>query len=142
MKIIITEEQNDKLTRRVKTLINKLGLRGAIKMLGGNTNIIKHAYENNPLEFMDNFKDLESEERSNTISYRKNGKPIMLQNDETMVFWFSYDDIWSFYEDILNVEYEEIQRILRKWIKETLNLEGYIPLNGKKILYLQSWKRP
>ena len=140
MKIIITEEQNEKLNQRVKTLINKVGLRGAIKMLGGNTNLIKYAYENNPLEFMDNFKDLESEERSNTISYRKNGKPIMLQNDETMVFWFSYDDIWSFYEDILNVEYEEIQRILRKWIKETLNLEGYIPLNGKKILYLQSWK--
>ena len=140
MKIIITEEQNEKLNQRVKTLINKVGLRGAIKMLGGNTNLIKYAYENNPLEFMDNFKDLESEERSNTISYRKNGKPIMLQNDETMVFWFSYDDIWSFYEDILNVEYEEIQRILRKWIKETLNLEGYIPLNGKKILYLRSWK--
>ena len=57
MKIIITEEQDEKLTRRVKMMVDKLGLDDAIKMFG-NINIIKHAYENNPLEFLNDFKNL------------------------------------------------------------------------------------
>ena len=130
MKIIITEEQNDKLTRRVKMMVEKLGLQHAIEILGGNTNIIKHAYENNPIEFMDNFKDLETvikPDEPNSIFYKKNGKGLMLQDDEHKQFWFQYDEIWSFFDIVFDMEYEEIQRILSQWLEETLNLKGYTP---------------
>ena len=46
MKIIITEEQDEKLNQRVKMMVEKLGLKDAIKMFGGNTNIIRHVYNN------------------------------------------------------------------------------------------------
>jgi len=131
MKIIITEEQNDKLTQRVKLMIEKLGLEDTIKILGGNTNIIKHVYENNPLEFMDNFKDLESvinPDNPDYIMYKKNGKNLMIQDDEHKQFWFQYDEIWYFFYIVFDMEYEEIQRILSQWLEETLNLEGYTPM--------------
>jgi len=128
MKIIITEEQNDKLTRRVKMMVEKLGLQESIKMLGGNTNIIKHAYENNPLEFMDNFEDLETiikPSKPYIIYYKKNGKTLMVQDDERKEFWFDYTEIWYFFKMIFHMEYKEIQRILNKWLEE--NLKGYTP---------------
>ncbi len=128
MKIIITEEQNDKLTRRVKMMINKLGLQESIKMLGGNTNIIKHAYENNPLEFMDNFKDLKgviNRDNPEYISYEKNDKVVMIQDDVDTALFFDYNEIWYFFNTIFNMENKEIQRILNKWLEE--NLKGYTP---------------
>ena len=130
MKIIITEEQNEKLTQRVKMIVEKLGLQQAIEMLGGNANLIKRAYENNPLEFMDNFKDLETFKKTaypKRIYYKKNGKELMLQDDEDKKFWFRYDEIWSFFEKVFDMEYEEIQDILSQWLEETLNLKGYAP---------------
>ncbi len=128
MKIIITEEQNDKLTQRVKLMIEKLGLEDTIKILGGNTNIIKHVYENNPLEFMDNFEDLETiikPSKPYIIYYKKNGKTLMVQDDERKEFWFDYTEIWYFFKMIFHMEYKEIQRILNKWLEE--NLKGYTP---------------
>ncbi len=130
MIIIITEEQNEKLTRRVKMMVEKLGLQQAIEMLGSNTNLIKHAYENNPLEFMDNFKDLETFKRPDyhdVLFYEKKDKTLMLQDDGYMEFWFDYKEIWYFFENIFNMEYEEIQDILSKWLQDTLNLKGYTP---------------
>ena len=127
MKIIITEEQNEKLVQGIKRMVEKLGIRESIKMFGGNTNIIKHAYENNPLEFMDNFKDLEREELSNTISYRKNGKPIILHNTKYEEIWFNQYEVWSFFEDILNMEFDDVQNILSQWLEDNLNLKRYNP---------------
>jgi len=130
MKFIITEEQNEKLTRRVKMIVEKLGLQHAIEMLGGNTNLIKRAYENNPLEFMDKFKDLETFKKPaypNRIYYIKNGKSLMVQEDELKEFWFHYNEIWYFFQKIFDMKYEEIQRILSQWLEETLNLKGYTP---------------
>jgi hypothetical protein len=133
MKIIITEEQNDKLTQRVKLMIDKLGLLESIKMLGGNTNLIKRAYENNPLEFMDNFKDLDTfinPDEPNQIYYKKNGISLMLQDNKYMEFWFEYEEIWYFFQKIFDMKYEEIQRILSQWLEDTLNLKGYTPFRG------------
>jgi hypothetical protein len=130
MKIIITEEQNDKLTRKVKMMIEKLGLQESIKILGGNTKLIKLTYENNPLEFMDNFKDLKgviNRDNPEYISYKKNDKVVMIQDDVDTALFFDYNEIWYFFNKIFNMENKEIQRILSQWLEDTLNLEGYRP---------------
>ena len=134
MKIIITEEQDEKLTQRVKMMVEKLGLDDAIKSLG--VNRIRHAYENNPLEFLDNFKDLETVEHPdypnypNSILFKKNGVVVMLQDMKFKRFWFDYDNIWSFFERVFDMKYQQIQGVLKQWLEETLNLEGYTPKRG------------
>ena len=130
MKIIITEQQDEKLTRRVKMMVEKLGLEDAIKMFGDNTNIIKHAYENNLLDYLNNFKDLEvveSEKYPNSIFYKKNGVVVMELNKKTKICWFDYDNIWSFFDIVFDMEYQEIQGFLNKWLEDTFNLKGYTP---------------
>ena len=128
MKIIITEEQDEKLTRRVKMMVEKLGLDDAIKSLG--VNRIKHAYGNNPLEFLNDFKNLEIVEHPdypNSIFYKKNGIVVMEQNKKNKVFWFDYDNIWSFFDRVFDMKYQEIQGFFNKWLEDTLKLEGYTP---------------
>ena len=130
MKIIITEEQDEKLTRRVKMMVEKLGLDDAIKSLG--VNRIRHAYENNPSEFLDNFKVLEivtHPDYPNSIFFKKNGKVVMEQDMKSKTFWFDYNNIWSFFEIVFDMESQEIQGVLNKWLEETFKLEGYTPDN-------------
>ena len=143
MKIIITEQQDEKLTRRVKMMVEKLGLKDAIKMFGDNTNIIKHAYENNLLDYLNNFKDLEvveSEKYPNSIFFKKNGVVVMQQDMKYKRFWFDYDNIWSFFESFFGMKYQQIQGVLKQWLEETLNLEGYTPAFSS-LNILAGWKR-
>ena len=126
MKIIITEEQDEKLTRRVKMMVDKLGLKETIKSLG--INRIKHVYENNPLEFLNNFKDLEiveSPDYPNEILFVKNGKVLMVQDKKTKIFWIDYDNIWSFFDKVLGIEQREIKEILTKWLEDDFKVKGY-----------------
>jgi hypothetical protein len=57
--------------------------------------------------------------------YVKNGGTIAFQNKENKVFWFDYDEIWSFLESMFSLEYEELQAITKDWLEETLDITGY-----------------
>ena len=63
----------------------------------------------------------------NSVFFRKNGKVVMRQDKKTKRFWFDYDDIWSFFESVFSMEYQQIQDVMRYWLKETLKLEDYTP---------------
>ena len=65
----------------------------------------------------------------------------MEQDKKNKVFHFHYGDIWSFFERIFNMEYQEIQGVLKLWLENTFKLKGYTPMgamdwapNGWKIL--------
>ena len=138
---INSDKQDEKVNRRVKMMVEKLGLEVAIKMLG-DIKVIKNAYKDNPLGYLDNLKDLEvveSPDYPNSIFYMKNGVVVMERDKQNKIFLFD-SDIWSFFERFLDMEDQEIARLLIKWLEETLNLEGYIP---QKIWGMKrgSWKK-
>ncbi len=68
MKIIITEEQNEKLNRKIKSTIEKYGIEHAMNLFG-DKGIIKRIYQNNPSEFLDQFNDLTPVEKDDRIYY-------------------------------------------------------------------------
>jgi hypothetical protein len=70
---------------------------------------------------------LEVIERPNSIFYKKNGKVVMEQNKKNERFWFSYEDIWSFFESFFGMKHLEIRDVLRYWLDETFKLGGYTP---------------
>jgi hypothetical protein len=63
----------------------------------------------------------------NSIFYRKNGKVVMEQDKENEIFWFDYNNIWSFFESFFGMKYQEIQDVLRYWLEEAFKLGGYTP---------------
>jgi hypothetical protein len=63
----------------------------------------------------------------NSIFYRKNGKVVMEQDKKNEIFWFDYEDIWSFFKSFFGMEHQEIQDVLRYWLDEAFKLGGYTP---------------
>ena len=76
----------------------------------------------------DKLEIVKSEEYPNIIFYRKDGVVVMEQDKENRHFWFSYEEIWSFFESFFGMEDEQIQEVLGYWLEETLKLKGYTPL--------------
>ena len=70
MKIIITEQQNEKLNRKIKSAVEKLGLKQSLEMFG--KDIIKQVYIDNPLSYLDQFNDLRPVEKGDFVYYVDN----------------------------------------------------------------------
>ena len=78
MKIIITEEQNEQLNRKIKLAVEKLGLTQARELFGDN--IIRQTYINNPLSYLNQFNNLTPIEKDDKIYY--------VDNDNIPIFFY------------------------------------------------------
>jgi hypothetical protein len=128
MKIIITEEQNEKLNRKIKLAVEKLGLVEAIQMFGDK--IIRQAYIDNPSLFLNQFNNLRPVEKDEEIYYVDNDNlPLFYyykkdQESENGFYYISYYRIWSFFSEVMDYSYTEIKEIMKEWLGTTYNLRG------------------
>ena len=131
MKIIITEQQNEKLNRKIRLTVEKLGIKQSLNMFGDE--IIKQAYIDNPLSFLNQFNNLTPVEKSGEIYYVDNDNlPLFYyykkdQESENGFYYISYSRIWSFFSDIMGYNFTEIQEIMKEWLGTTYNLRGLTP---------------
>ena len=72
---------------------------------------------------------------------KDDGKIIAEIDKKNEYFWLSYNVIWSFFERHFNLEYEEIQEIVRDWLDETFKLRGYTTTWSKFAENIKSWMR-
>jgi hypothetical protein len=75
----------------------------------------------------DKLEVVKDDEYKNSIFFKKDGKVVMEENKKSRYFWFSYKEIWSFFESFFGMEYEQMREVLRYWLEETLKLKGYTP---------------
>ena len=78
MKIIITEEQNEQLNKKIRLTVEKLGLGQAREMFGDD--IIKQAFIDNPSLFLNQFNNLKQDEKAGQIFY--------VDNDNLPLFYY------------------------------------------------------
>jgi len=133
MKIIITENQSDKINNKIRSTVEKLGLEDALKIFGGNKDIIRRAYEDNPSSFLDQFNNLKPIVKYDVTFYvNKDKLPLFFyrQDDENGYCRFNYERIWSFFEDVFDYDYTEIQELIKIWLEETYNLGELTPLEN------------
>jgi hypothetical protein len=78
----------------------------------------------------DQLEIVNSEKYPGSIFFRKNGKVIMEQDKENRYFYFDYDEIWSFFESVFGMEYQQVKEVLSYWLEETLKLGFYTPDPG------------
>ncbi len=131
MKIIITEEQNEKLNNKIRLTVEKLGLPQAREMFG--KDIIKQAYIKNPLLFLNQFNDLKPIEKDDKIYYVNNDNiPLFYyykkeQELKNGYYYINYYRIWSFFLEVMGYSYNEIQEIMKEWLGTTYNLRELTP---------------
>ena len=52
------------------------------------------------------------------------------QNEKNGYVYISYDEIWSFLESIFDMDYQQIQGVIKDWLEEAYNLKGLTPIPG------------
>jgi len=128
MKFIITEEQNEKLNHKVKSMVNKYGFEETIRLFDNNKDIIRRAYMDNPSSFLNQFNDL--------IPVEKDDKIFYVDKDRLQLFYYypdgrvyiNYDRIWMFFEGVIGLNRSDIEYIINNWLEETYNLVGLTPI--------------
>ena len=131
MKIIITEQQNEKLNKKIRFAVEKLGLEQAREMMGDE--LIKQGYIDNPLSFLDQFNNLRPVEKDNEIYYVDNDNlPLFYYKEEQVskngYYYINYHRIWLFFSEVMGYNRTEIQEIMKEWLGTAYNLRGLTPL--------------
>ena len=61
------------------------------------------------------------------LSFIKNNETIMYQETENGYLWISYNKIWRFFESDFQLNYDDIQEFMRRYVALRLNLRGVTP---------------
>jgi len=145
MKIIITEQQNEQLNKKIRFAVEKLGLEQAREMFGDE--LIKQAFIDNPLSFLNQFNNLKPIENNDKIYYVDNDNlPLFFYNIEHQeskngYYYINYYRIWSFFNDVMDYNYTETQETIEEWLGTTYNLRELTPTFTPIKLNI-CWERP
>ena len=149
-KIIILTESD--LTRIVKRVIKENSVKDdliqSIKeegwdntadLVGGDKNLAKLAFNNDPIDFLHMFDDLDivvSEEVPNWTLYRyEKGNNIMIYNRKNGNTYVNYYKIWEFLEKGFGLDFDEIQGLTNEWLFEVYNLSGVTTDEYKNLIF-------
>jgi hypothetical protein len=127
MKIIITEQQNEKLNKKIRLVVEKLGFKQSLEMFG--KDIIKQAFIGDPESFLNQFNGLKLIEQYNDghsdINYVDENNFIIfyykVNNDRHRSIYVDYD-IWNFFENIMGFSESKSEEIIKNWLKDVYGL--------------------
>jgi len=107
------------------------GWESAAELVGGDENLAKLAFNNEPMNFLHMFDDLDvvkSEEKPNWILYRyEKRNNMMIYNKKNDEVYINYSKIWQFLEESFGLDFNEIQEVMKEWLFEVYNLRGVTP---------------
>jgi len=132
VKRVIKEEKSSKQDVLKKHVL-KNGWEEVANRVGGFDNLYRIGFNNNPMEFLNLFNNLEvvqSEEQPNWLLYRfEKGKNMMVYDKEYEYeyVYFNFDVIWSFFQRGIGINYNVTQVIMKTWLDKVYNLRGVIP---------------
>jgi hypothetical protein len=134
MKMIITEDQQKLVSSKLHDMIKKYGIKIASKSVGGSKNLLKILNINSPMDFLHLFDDFDFDKIKHGIPirnltffrYRPNNI-LLIYNRKKREIYVNYDDIWSVLSDNFELEYSEIQKLLKIWLDKTFNLKDVTP---------------
>lgn len=136
IKTILKEESDNPINKKVRHAVENLGFNKAVKMFGGNLDIIKQAYQDNPLSFLNQFNKLRPVKKGDVMFYRdENGKAVLayFKDDGRHIVNVDNDRIWEFFYVVLGYDWDEVQSILKKWLSEVYGLDNVRPLRAYQI---------
>ena len=139
MKIIITEQQNEQLNKKIRFAVEKLGLPQARELFGDD--IIKQAYIENPELFLEPFKNLRldiedddchyiDEYGQRAIYYVKSFKDRGVSR-----VYFDCNRIFNFFTEVMDFDWPEIDPILLNFLEKEYNHTG----QGVSCLDMTEW---
>ena len=147
MKIIITEEQNEKLNRKIKSAVEKLGLPQSREMFGDE--IIKQIYSDNPESYLEQFNNLRPVNKDSFIYYvGDDNLPLFAINEESIEegygpVYMNPHNIWNFFYKVMGFSIDYSRKVINNWLTEQYELGYLLPTNiGVPIVVIIQWSQP
>ncbi len=125
---------DEKLKYKIRSAVEKLGLEQSREMFGDD--ILKQVYIDIPSLFLKQFNNLRPVEKDGKIfSVDKDNLPLFYyykedQESKNGDYYINYYRIWSFFDDVMGYDYNEIQEIIKEWLGTTYNLRELTPDGG------------
>jgi len=127
VKIIISENQVDKIKSKIHEYVKKYGIEKCREIFGDKV-LFTIGFNNDPMEYLNLFNDLDvvqSVEKENWTLFRyEKGKNLMIYNRKDNALYIDYDQIWSSLRNDFGLGYNKIQQLTQEWAEMTYNLEG------------------
>jgi hypothetical protein len=129
---ILKEEslKKENLKQTLKQTVKEDGWEFAADLVNGPKDLTKLAFNNDPMEFLNLFNDLDvfqSEEGPNWTLFRyEKGNNVMVYNRINDNVYINYDVIWLFLQKGFDLNYIETQELTKIWLSEAYNLRGVI----------------
>ena len=142
MKIIITENQQDLLKDKVKKMVKNIGWKQASDVVGGTKNLTKLGFDNNPMEFLNLFNDLDvvqsEEEKYCTLFRYKTTKNVIIYDAELNEIYVNDGVIWDPLERGFGVLYHDVISLIKVWFREVFGIKEYIK-NVEEFSHIPDW---
>ena len=139
MKIIISENQVDKIKSKIHEYVKKYGIEKC-KQIFGDKVLFTIGFNNDPMEFLNLFNDLDVvqsiEEKGWTLFRYEKGKNLMVYDRKNEDVYINYDQIWSVLQNNFGLNYDETQQVTEEWVGVVYNLRGVTTLVWK----IEFWK--
>jgi hypothetical protein len=134
MKIIISENQVDKIKSKIHEYVKKYGFEKC-KQIFGDKVLFTIGFNNDPMEFLNMFNDLEvvqsTEKEDWTLFRYEKGKNLMTYNRKINYVYVDYDQIWSVLENDFGLNYDDTKQLTEGWLGIVYNMRGVVALNTK-----------
>lgn len=142
MEIIITENQKQSTQDKIKNLVKKLGWNQASDVVGGVKNLTKLGFDNDPMEFLNIFNNLDvvqSEEEENCTLFRyETTKNVFIYDREVNEIYVSDNIIWDVLERGFGVSYYDVISLIKVWLRKVFGLKEYIK-NVEEFSHIPDW---
>jgi len=124
MKIIISENQVDKIKSKIHEYVKKYGFDMSREIFGDKV-LVTIGFNNDPMEFLNLFNDLEIiryEDPNWVLFLNKKRELIMTYNIINSLVYINYDIIWSVLKFYFKLTYNEVQELTEEWVSDKYNL--------------------
>jgi len=125
IKKILKEES---LKQSLRQQVKDYGWKGTAKMVNGPEELAKLAFDNDPMEFLHMFDDMDVVQSKNekdwTLFRYEKGNNLMIYDRKSEYVYIDYSDIWSFLEDGFGLNYSKAQAFTKRWVDEAYKLRG------------------
>jgi hypothetical protein len=126
--IIITENQQESIKIELQSMVKDIGWELTAKIVNGPKKLVKLAFNNDPMEFLNLFNDLnvvQSREEFYWSLFRyKKRNNLMIYDRKNNSLNVSKKIFWSFLEEGFGLNHSKIRELMRIWLYDTYNLKG------------------
>jgi hypothetical protein len=134
MKIIITENQVDKIKSKIHEYVKKYGIEKCKEIFGEKV-LLTIGFNNDPMEFLNLFNDLDVTQSvvdsDMTLFRNEKGENIIIYDSVIKQIFINSKKIWLFLQEDFSLGYSGTQYVISNWLSKNYNITDVMVFSSR-----------